>query len=86
MEKILKSSATLNEIDKNAGIRPYLRFTEIGEIRLLEDGYKRLLENSPTDSISVSKNSETIVKVFKSSGTPTKVSKNASSLTKILKS
>jgi len=89
LTKILKSSGTPTNITKNAAIRPSFRLLEyqhIKVIRLLENGGKRLLENSATDSTDISKSSGALTKMSKNLETMIKISKGSGSLTKINKS
>jgi hypothetical protein len=71
--------ASLTKITKNDSNKFLFRLNEISAYKIIretEDGEKRLLENSLSDSsITISKNT----------GTLTKISKNKSTLTKILK-
>ena len=66
---ISKNAADLTNITKNIVNRPFLRMLELPYvkfIRLLEDEGKRLLEDSPIESISISKGSGTLTKIPKS--------------------
>jgi hypothetical protein len=88
--RISKSSATLTELAKNTISRVYLRALETfyyqKAIRLLEVSGKRLLENSSTtDSIYISKNSETPTEISKNAGIPIEISKNAGIPIEVLK-
>ncbi|MCK9320149.1 hypothetical protein [Methanoculleus sp.] len=68
LTKILKTSGSLTEVAKTSGNSPALRYleaTSVKMLRLLEDGGKRLLENSTTDSVSINKTSATLNEILK---------------------